>query len=149
MSNHANQHYLAPAGHAKVDPAAANTDYGHIAPDCAGLNFYEIDKSFQASLRVHMPPEVLRHFEPMLKRLEAVAGIELDYLARIVDQNPPVLEQGDPRKLLVSRFVPEHRLETVDPLAPADGAWERAAYEALLQEECGVSLANAVQLVSA
>ncbi len=95
MSNHATQLYLAPAGNPKADAAAANTGYGHIAPDCAGLNFYEIDKSFQASLRVHMPPEVLRHFEPLLKRLGAVAGNELDYLARIVDQNPPVLEQRD------------------------------------------------------
>ncbi len=26
----------------------------HIAPDCQGLNFYAIDPSFQASLRVNM-----------------------------------------------------------------------------------------------
>ena len=41
---------------------------------------------------------------------------------------------GDARKLLVSRLVLEHRVEPSDPLAPADGDWERSAYELLLNE---------------
>ena len=57
-------------------------------------------------------------------------------------------EQGDPRKLLISRFVLEHRLEVVDPLSPPDGAWERDAYAALLDSAHKLSLAEAAALVS-
>ena len=71
------------------------TDYGHVAPDCAGLNFYEIDPSFRASLRVNADAKLFGHFEPWLTRLGEAVGGELDRLARIVDQNPPVLEQRD------------------------------------------------------
>lgn len=93
MSNLATQLHLAqPASGA---PASQDRPYGHIAPDCAGLNFYDIDKSFQASLRVNMDPRAFAHFEPWLRSLGAVAGNEIDQLARIVDRNPPVLEQRD------------------------------------------------------
>lgn len=70
-------------------------DFGHVAPDCEGLNFYEIDPSLQASLRVHTNPEICGHFEPIMRRFGEVAGGELDRLSRIVDRNPPVLEQRD------------------------------------------------------
>ncbi len=105
MSNLSTQLQLEAAGNTKVDAAAANHAYGHIAPDCAGMNFYEIDKSFQASLRVNMEPAVFRHFEPLLKRLGAVAGNELDYLARIVERNPPSLEPRDRFGRDVNRIV--------------------------------------------
>lgn len=95
MSDHATQVHLASAARSQFDAVPAIPDNGHIAPDCAGLNFYEIDPSFQASLRVNTPPEVLQHFEPLLKQLGAVAGNELDTLARLVDRNPPVLEHRD------------------------------------------------------
>ena len=95
MTNHAMQLHLATVDKNRFDAVPAKPDDGHIAPDCAGLNFYEIDPSFQASLRVNMAPEVLRHFEPWLKRLGAVAGNELDSLARLVDRNPPSLEPRD------------------------------------------------------
>ena len=95
MTNHAMQLHLATVDKSRFDAVPAKPDDGHIAPDCAGLNFYEIDPSFQASLRVNIAPEVLRHFEPWLKRLGAVAGNELDSLARLVDRNPPSLEPRD------------------------------------------------------
>ena len=95
MTNHAMQLHLATVDKSRFDAVLAKPDDGHIAPDCAGLNFYGIDPSFQASLRVNMAPEVLRHFEPWLTRLGAVAGNELDSLARLVDRNPPSLEPRD------------------------------------------------------
>ena len=58
-----------------------------------------------------------------------------------------VQAHGDPRKLLVSRFVLEHRVEAIDPLAPPDGAWEQPAYDYLFKEECTATLADAVALV--
>ncbi len=95
MTNHAMQLHLATVDKSRFDAVPAVPDLGHIAPDCAGLNFYGIDPSFQASLRVNVAPEVLRHFEPWLQRLGAVAGNELDSLARLVDRNPPSLEPRD------------------------------------------------------
>ena len=43
---------IAPAGTATWPAAPAGVQ--HIAPDCQGMNFYAIDPSFQASLRVNM-----------------------------------------------------------------------------------------------
>ena len=56
--------------------------------------------------------------------------------------------QGDPKKLLISRFVLEHRLEPVDPLAPPNGEWEREAYAVLLADGGDLSADDAVALVS-
>ena len=46
-----------------------------------------------------------------------------------------------------ARFVLEHHLEPVAPLAPPDGAWEQAAYTYLFQEECRATVADVVALV--
>ena len=65
---------------------------GHIAPDCAGMNFYDIDRSLHTSLRLNMDPDTYDHFDIYFKQLGEVAGGRLDTLARLVDRNPPVLE---------------------------------------------------------
>ncbi len=83
---------------AAATPAAAPFDpkeFGHVAPDTEGLNFFSIDQSLQASLRVYASADVYAHFEPIMRRFGEVAGGELDRLSRIVDRNPPVLEQRD------------------------------------------------------
>ena len=70
-------------------------EFGHVAPDTEGLNFFGIDQSLQSALRVYASREVFAHFEPIMQRFGEVAGGELDRLSRIVDRNPPVLEQRD------------------------------------------------------
>ena len=45
------------------------TDYGHVAPDCEGMNFYDIDPSFKATLRVNTDAKLFDHFQPWLTRL--------------------------------------------------------------------------------
>ena len=55
---------------------------------------------------------------------------------------------GDPRKLLISRFVLEQRVEAIDPLAPPDGAWESEAYAVLLGEDREISVDAALVLVA-
>nr|WP_249136743.1 acyl-CoA dehydrogenase family protein [Bradyrhizobium tropiciagri] len=54
----------------------------------------------------------------------------------------------DLRRLLLSRFVLEHRLTAKDPLAPADDAWERDAI-ALLLGDAPVTFAAAAGLLTA
>ena len=55
---------------------------------------------------------------------------------------------GDPSKLLISRFVLEHRLEPIDPLTPPDGDWEPVAYAMLFDNTKVLSLADAVALIA-
>jgi len=68
---------------------------GQVAPDCAGLNFYDMDSSLHTSLRLNVDPTVYAHFAAYFSRMGEVAGGRLDTLARIVDRNPPVLEHRD------------------------------------------------------
>lgn len=63
-----------------------------VAPDCRGLNFYDIDQSFQDLLSIRLPVEVLNHIRPHLQRLGQLAGGVLDELAMTSDQNGPVLK---------------------------------------------------------
>jgi len=55
---------------------------------------------------------------------------------------------GDPKKLLTSRFVLEHRLEPLDPLSPPNGKWEHDAYAILLADGVELTADDAVALVS-
>ncbi len=78
---------------ARVRPALApSRAVNHIAPDCAGLNFFDIDSSLHTSLRLNMEPTAYQHFQPYFSDLGKIAGGRLDALARLVDRNPPVLE---------------------------------------------------------
>jgi acyl-CoA dehydrogenase len=67
----------------------------HIAPDCAGANFYAIDRGLRDVLRAYLAPDDFRQFEPHFDRLGALAGGRLDELAGIADKHPPVLHACD------------------------------------------------------
>src|SRR5712671_6819373 len=67
----------------------------HIAPDCAGQNFYAIDRGLRDLLKLHLTPDDFRRLEPHFDRLGALAGGRLDELARIADRHPPVLHPRD------------------------------------------------------
>jgi hypothetical protein len=54
----------------------------------------------------------------------------------------------DPRRLLLSRFVVEHRLEPADPLQPREDTWEREAI-ALLLDPAEVAFDRAAALLVA
>ena len=54
-----------------------------IAPDCAGMDFYAIDRGLQDLLRIYLPDNVRTHFGPHLSRMGQLAGGRLDELARI------------------------------------------------------------------
>jgi acyl-CoA dehydrogenase len=67
----------------------------HIAPDCAGQNFYAIDRGLRDLLKLYLQPADFRRLEPHFDRLGALAGGRLDELARVADKHPPVLNARD------------------------------------------------------
>ena len=67
----------------------------HIAPDCAGQNFYAIDRGLRDLLSLYLEPDDFARLEPHFDRLGALAGGRLDELARIADKHPPVLQPRD------------------------------------------------------
>src|SRR3979409_1718638 len=84
----------------KTSPEAAPTPdprggADHIAPDCAGQNFYAIDRGLRDLLQAYLEPDDFRRLEPHFDRLGALAGGRLDELARPADKHPPVLHPRD------------------------------------------------------
>jgi alkylation response protein AidB-like acyl-CoA dehydrogenase len=67
----------------------------HIAPDCAGQNFYAVDRGLRDLLALYLEPADFRRLEPHFDRLGALAGGRLDELARAADKHPPVLQARD------------------------------------------------------
>ena len=86
----------APPSHASF-AEAKNIDRGpdHIAPDCAGQNFYTIDRGLRDLLQLYLEPADFRRLEPHFDRLGALAGGRLDELAKVADKHPPILNARD------------------------------------------------------
>jgi acyl-CoA dehydrogenase len=68
---------------------------GHIAPDCAGQNFYTVDRGLRDLLKLYLASDDFHRLEPHFERLGALAGGRLDQLARAADMHPPVLHPRD------------------------------------------------------
>ena len=62
-----------------------------VAPDCQGLNFFEIDYSLQALMKLYLDEDLLNHMLPHYRRLGEVSGGRLDELSRISDRHTPLL----------------------------------------------------------
>ncbi|MAL80313.1 MAG: DNA alkylation response protein [Sneathiella sp.] len=69
----------------------------YVAPDCHGLNFFEIDDSLKSLLRVYMPEALRNHMTPHYSRLGEIAGNALDDWSREADRHEPVLHARDGR----------------------------------------------------
>jgi alkylation response protein AidB-like acyl-CoA dehydrogenase len=67
----------------------------HVAPDCAGQNFYAIDHGLRDLLQTYLTPDDFRRLEPHFDRLGQLAGTRLDELARMADKHPPMLNARD------------------------------------------------------
>jgi alkylation response protein AidB-like acyl-CoA dehydrogenase len=88
----------APSSPTSPRPAAApyaRRGADHIAPDCGGQNFYQVDRGLRDLLRLYLQPADLRRLEPHFDRLGELAGGRLDQLAGIADKHPPVLHPRD------------------------------------------------------
>lgn len=70
---------------------------GWIAPDCAGMNFYDIDHGLQTLLTLYMADDVRAHMTPHFERLGEIAGGRLDELSRLADKHEPVLHVRNAR----------------------------------------------------
>jgi acyl-CoA dehydrogenase len=66
-----------------------------VAPDCAGLNFFTLDRSLQDLLHCYLPDDLREHLTPHYTRLGALAGGRLDALARLSDRHIPRLNARD------------------------------------------------------
>ncbi len=66
-----------------------------IPVDCAGQDFYAIDRSLQDLLRIYLPAAAHAALTPHYARLGVLAGGRLDELARIADRHGPVLHHRD------------------------------------------------------
>ena len=66
-----------------------------IAPDCRGLNFFEIDKELQGLLELRMEDRVRAHMTPHYRRLGEISGDRLDALSRMADRHDPQLHTRD------------------------------------------------------
>jgi len=66
-----------------------------IAPDCAGLNFFDVDHSLRDLIPLYLGAEEQDVLTPHMQRLGALAGGRLDELARTADRHPPVLHARD------------------------------------------------------
>lgn len=75
--------------------AAAARRSQHVAPDCSGLNFYEIDRSLRDLLTLYMDEPLLAHLTPHLHDLGQLAGGRLNELADLADKHPPQLRYRD------------------------------------------------------
>lgn len=76
-------------------PVKSGSDW--IAPDCHGLNFFDIDHSLQGLLEVYLPQDLRTHLTPHYRRLGEIAGTRLDDLARTADRHGPRLHVRDAR----------------------------------------------------
>jgi len=76
-----------------IRPGQADSE--RIAPDCAGLNFYEIDHQFRSLLPLYLTEAELEHFDPHFDRMGEVAGGRLNDLAMTADKHDPVLHSRD------------------------------------------------------
>jgi acyl-CoA dehydrogenase len=67
----------------------------HVAPDCSGLDFYDVDRSLRDLLSLYMDAPLLAHLAPHLQRLGKLAGGRLNDLADLADKHPPRLHYRD------------------------------------------------------
>ncbi|MEL7469588.1 MAG: acyl-CoA dehydrogenase family protein [Pseudomonadota bacterium] len=82
-----------------------------VAPDCHGLNFFEIDQSLRDLLTIYLPDDLREHLTPHFDRLGELAGDQIDDWARMADKHDPILHHRTPRGRLEDwiEFHPAYR----------------------------------------
>lgn len=82
-----------------------------VAPDCHGMNFFDIDHSLQGLISIYLPEDLRTHLTPHFRRLGELAGNEIDEWSRLADRHSPVLHHRSARGAWVDsiEFHPSYR----------------------------------------
>ena len=80
---------------AHSSPTAGIVTPQPLAEDCAGQDFYALDRGLRDLIGLYLEPAIRTHLEPHFQRLGRLAGGRLDEIARIADRHPPVLHARD------------------------------------------------------
>ncbi|WP_422393613.1 acyl-CoA dehydrogenase family protein [Achromobacter veterisilvae] len=72
-------------------PQRSSQSSHHLAPDCAGLDFFALDRGLQDLLRLYLPAAAHATLLPQFERMGQLAGGRLNTLATVADKFPPVL----------------------------------------------------------
>ena len=72
-------------------PERSSQSSHFLAPDCAGLDFYALDRGLQDLLRLYLPAAAHAQLLPQFQRMGQLAGGRLNALATVADKYPPVL----------------------------------------------------------
>ncbi len=70
-------------------------DADWVAPDCAGMNFYDCDPGLMQGVERYFSTDLRTAVEPYMRELGHLAGTRLDELARLADRHRPVLHHRD------------------------------------------------------
>lgn len=62
------------AEYVRPRPATSNQSSQHLAPDCAGLDFYAIDRGLQDLLSLYLPAAQRQALQPHYERMGQLAG---------------------------------------------------------------------------
>jgi len=72
-------------------PTQSGQSSHRLAPDCAGLDFFALDRGLRDLLALYLPADAHAHLLPHYRRLGELAGGRLNTLAVVADKHPPVL----------------------------------------------------------
>ena len=75
----------------KQRPSSSHQSSDKLAPDCAGLDFFELDPGLQQLLPLYIAKDELEYFLPHFQRMGQLAGGRLNELATVADKHGPVL----------------------------------------------------------
>jgi alkylation response protein AidB-like acyl-CoA dehydrogenase len=75
--------------------AATRRRSEHVAPDCRGLNFFDLDRDLRALLPLYMDKALLAHLTPHFQELGGLAGGRLGELSDAAERHPPELHARD------------------------------------------------------
>jgi acyl-CoA dehydrogenase len=78
-----------------VGRAASARRSQHLASDCRGLNFYDLDRSLRDLLPLYMDGPLLAHLRPLLNELGGLAGGRLADLSDAAERHQPELHGRD------------------------------------------------------
>src|SRR5258706_1772581 len=84
-----------PLGRSFGSTQAQEHGANHIAPDCAGQNFYVIDRGLRDLVRLYLEPDDWGGLKPIGAGVFMWEGGGLDERASAADQHPPVLNARD------------------------------------------------------